>query len=373
MKQRRRDRLQRSRPGLVAANVILVLIAVLTPSDPPWTNKTRWREPGPGLKFGGVSQLLSEAPIISDTGELTLEVWLVPGFTPGIRPQEIISFYEPAVARRSLVLGQFPRGFILQGRADNPSGDPRNDEYIGIDEVGLVGPDQLTHLALTVTIGGTTLHVNGRPTALHLRETAAYKGDPFGGHLLIGSSNAGWHFWLGGMMGVAVYDRVLTEAELISHARRSGAAPDKALDHDASLLALYRFEEGGGRRTRSAVARGPDLTIPERMTRPTRKTFLSTHAVDEANVSLFMFDIVSNIAGFMPLAFLLAWKRGVKGVVVAVLAGFALSLFAELAQTQIVGRASSLVDLVCNTLGALLGGALAFGFAFALRFDPDPR
>ena len=172
-------------------------------------------------------------------------------------------------------------------------------------------------------------------------------------------------------MGVAVYDRVLSDAELLLHARRPGAAPNKALDHDASLLALYRFEEGGGRRTRSAVAGGPDLTIPERMTRPTRKTFLSTHAVDEANVPLFTFDVVSNIVGFMPLAFLLAWKRGMKGVAVAVLAGFALSLFAELAQTQIVGRSSSLVDLVANTLGALLGGTLAF--AFTPRFDPDSR
>lgn len=358
MKSRKRDPLQRHRAKLAALVVVLVSIALLTPGDPPWTNKAQWRDPGPGLRFGGISQLLSEQPIVSRTGELTLEVWLVPGFKPSVGNQEIISFYEEEVAKRPLLLGQFPRGFILHARADNPGGDPRDDEYIGIDEVGLTAPSQLRHLALTVSIEGTKLHVNGRATSLRLPETAAYPGDPFGGHLMIGSSNTGWRVWIGGMMGVAVYERVLPEAELVAHALDPRSVGSVALERDPSVLALYRFEEGQGRRTRSAVERGPDLTLPERLTRPTRRQFLSTHAFNVRENDFLKFDIWSNVLGFMPLAFLLAWKRGARGVAIALGVGIALSFSAELAQTQIVGRASSLVDLACNAIGALLGGLL---------------
>lgn len=361
------DRVERYRTRLVAGVIVAITIALLTPGDPPWINTVRWRDPGPGLQFPGIGQLSSDSPIVTQTGELTIEVWLVPDLAPSVGNQEIISFYEPEESARPLLLGQFPRGFLLHGHADNPGRDPRDDAYIGVEEVGLEDTDSVRHLALTVDGDGAVLHVNGRPTSLRLTKTVARPGEPFGGHLLIGSSNTGWRVWLGEMLGVAVYERVLGERELRAHALDPPPARNVALATDPSLLALYRLEEGGGRRVHSAVARGPDLVIPERLERPTRQRVLSTHAAEPGNFQLARFDIVSNVLGFVPLGFLIAWRRGVRGVALAAAIGIGLSLAAELAQTQIPGRASSLVDLASNGVGTLFGACLGWAVSVLTR------
>jgi hypothetical protein len=358
MNRRRRDWLQRYRLLLVALVVAAVGVGVLTPGRLPWANATRWRAPEPGLRFGGISQLLSDDPIVSLTGEMTLEVWLVPGFNPQVGNQEIISFYDDQKLR-PLLLGQFPRGFILRGREDNPTGDPRDDSYIGIHEVGLESSAALQHLAVTVDREGAKLHVNGRATSLHLPKTIAQSGEPFGGHLLIGSSNTGWRVWVGGMLGVAVYERVLDDAELRAHALQPARLRDEASKDDPSLLALYPFEEAEGRRTRSAAPRGPDLTFPKLMTRPTRRNFLSFYTGDPSDLAWIPLDVGVNIAMFMPLGFLIAWKQHRRGIALAVVIGFGLSLAIEILQSFIQGRSSSLIDLGSNSLGALAGAFAA--------------
>ena len=56
------------------------------------------------------------------------------------------------------------------------------------------------------------------------------------------------------------------------------------------------------------------------------------------------------------------WRPG-KAVLTAVLCGFAISLAIETAQVLLPSRVSSQTDVVCNTLGTLLG---ALGASVAL-------
>ena len=353
-----KDWLERNRVGLLVVVVAVTLVGVVTPSRPPWNNALRWRVPGPGVEFPDIGQALSERPIVSRTGELTVEVWLAPGFIPVEGNQEIISFYDEQMVR-PLLLGQFQRGFLLRGRADNPRGDPRRDSYIGIHEVGLSDARALQHLAVTVTAEGARLHVNGNGTRLTLPATIAREGEPFGGRLMLGSSNTGWRVWLGSMLGVAIYERVLAPAELRLHAEAAGHARAGELLRDPTLLALYRFEEGRGDRTHSAAAGGPDLTFPDRMTRPTRRNFLSNNSIDPRDRGWLRKDITLNILGFMPLGFVLAWKKPAHSIGLALAAGFAFSLSIEMVQALIPGRDSSLIDLASNSVGALVGALLS--------------
>jgi hypothetical protein len=351
---------------LIALLVVAMMLGLVSPGRLPWNNALRWRDPGPGVEFPDIGQALSERPILSRTGELTVELWLVPGFTSKPGNQEIVSFYDNQRVR-PLLLGQFSSGFILRGREDNPEGEPTKDRYLELADSGLPEPNALHHLAVTVGQAGARLHVNGHATSLTLPETVALPGVPFGGHLMLGNSSTGWRVWLGGVYGLAVYERVLDRAELLSHAADPALMPKRSLRTDPSVLALYRFEEGAGRRALSTVMKGPDLIFPDRMTRPTRPDFLSNNTADLRDREWLPSDILRNIVGFMPLGFLVAWRRGSRGVAVALAVGICFSLGVELTQSLLPGRDSSAVDLVSNSLGGLAGGLLAHALSLLSR------
>ncbi|WP_322031894.1 VanZ family protein [Paraburkholderia sp. J76] len=95
-----------------------------------------------------------------------------------------------------------------------------------------------------------------------------------------------------------------------------------------------------------------------------------------------VFDIVTNVLGYMPfgaLAVLAVWPRwrGVRAVLLAALAGTLLSGVMEAVQTWLPTRVASNLDLASNALGALLGALVAApatgallerGFLRRLRF-----
>jgi len=364
--RRRPDFVERNRIALLCVALAVILMGVLWPGHYPSQNGLRWRAPGPGLHFKSVSQALSETPILSLTGEMTIEVWLVPGFEPGAGNQEILSFVD-GESVRPLLLGQFPRGFILRGRADNPKGDPRLDRYLSVSRIGLTDAQGPSHLAITVNASGSVLHVNGRKSPLVLKDTVAWKGEPFGGKLMLGSSNTGWQFWKGGMLALAIYDRVLPQGELLEHSAGADLMRKKSFASDESLLALYLLEEGKGVRAHSEIASAPILKFPDLMTQPTRSTYLSLYPTHAGDQLWKPFDIVSNVIGFIPLGFIVAWKQRRSSIALALVIGFAFSLTIELIQPMIPGRDSSIVDLASNSTGALLGAATAWFIAKGLK------
>ena len=93
------------------------------------------------------------------------------------------------------------------------------------------------------------------------------------------------------------------------------------------------------------------------------------------------FDVAANVAGYVPLGFLLALsflRRGSlhrasttngAAVSVAVLAAAVLSLWMEALQTYLPSRVPSNVDFALNVAGALLGAVLAGGLELAGAID----
>jgi VanZ family protein len=80
------------------------------------------------------------------------------------------------------------------------------------------------------------------------------------------------------------------------------------------------------------------------------------------------FDVVVNLAGYVPFGFLAVaalrprW-RGVAAFVLAVASAALLSFLLEAAQSYLPARFASNLDLLCNAAGAALGAALGLAFA----------
>ena len=355
------------RPALWAVAAVILLAGTWpgTP-PPPAENQVEWRTPAPGLSFEGDSQSISEEPIWVLTGELTLELWIETLGHPQTGNQEIISFVDGPGAQRLLV-GRFPGGLFLRGRLDNPTGDPRRDRY-----VDLPIEDGVHHLAVTVGSDGAALYFDGRHSGVELPATRARAGERFGGRLLLGTSSTGSTRWRGAILAVAVHQRILDRDELAGHATiglplRSVEPPADPVSALPGILpltaspdvtALYLFDEGQGRRAANHVEGGADLILPERLAKPTISRFFARPAPRWTSGRWNPLDLVLNVAAFAPLGILIAWGRGPRGVVMAVLWGLTLSLAIELLQPWIPGRHSSLVDLVCNGVGSLLGGLI---------------
>jgi hypothetical protein len=93
------------------------------------------------------------------------------------------------------------------------------------------------------------------------------------------------------------------------------------------------------------------------------------------------FDVAANIAGYVPLGFLLALsflRRGSErftpttntaAITVAVLTAAVLSLWMETVQSYLPSRVASNVDFALNVAGALLGAVLAGGLEVAGAID----
>ncbi|MBE2263974.1 MAG: VanZ family protein [Burkholderiaceae bacterium] len=86
------------------------------------------------------------------------------------------------------------------------------------------------------------------------------------------------------------------------------------------------------------------------------------------------FDVISNLLGYAPLGFLLALavlrsRPQGQAVLLATLAGGALSFLMESLQTYLPGRVASNVDLALNLAGSWLGALAAFGLEKAGAID----
>ena len=94
--------------------------------------------------------------------------------------------------------------------------------------------------------------------------------------------------------------------------------------------------------------------------------------LQEINLRLFdtdAFDIVANIAGFVPVGIVLAKFGAVRAVMAAAL----LSMFAETSQLVMLFRWSSLVDVATNVLGAILGVIIAVRYNVKPQFRATRR
>jgi VanZ family protein len=169
--------------------------------------------------------------------------------------------------------------------------------------------------------------------------------------------------WLGEFHGLAIYSKELTPAEVSRHyAEWTSARPIK-LGVEDGTVARYTFSERAGREIHNGVVAGPNLQIPASFNVPHKPMLKS--AIEEFDPNrLYFNDVIVNIAGFIPLGIILCvyfsfTRPRFQAILLSTLVGTLLSFVIEVLQAYVPSRTSGTTDIITNTMGALIGAALA--------------
>jgi VanZ family protein len=320
----------------------LVLGAILTaglwPFVPP-KNQVSWAPDRNGLRFGerGIIYASGLRPPSSpaETDSCALEIWL--------QPEAAVVGFLAEFAGSNYYFSLFQDGFALRLNLHNQ----RN----------LGGPEYRRRVKNVFRPGEPVLIAissNGKTTNVFVDGALTQSIDfPLVARNLYGEFRS--RGWKGRLFGIATYKRALSPADVSLHreAWTSNGWPESSPGADA--LALYLFDERGGRVIHNRAGVGPDLYIPERYREPDRE-LLKT---DPPHLWEWR-DVLLNIAGFVPLGFLFyayfsSGRSPAFPALVTVLTGFAISLGIEVGQWFLPDRISDLVDIVTNTLGTIAG------------------
>ncbi|MGA8145119.1 MAG: VanZ family protein [Candidatus Acidiferrales bacterium] len=339
-------------PGLICAAVLCgILVAGLAPFGRP-RNAVTWLENRNGLHFGSYATILSSAPFQTaaspETPACSLEIWLQPGSTTAAN--SIVSFSTPENPLQ-LVVHQYHSTLIL--KRQNP-GDQHRTETIGVD--GVFRQIKPVFLAITSGPQRTSMFVDGTLAESFPR---VHFGNDCAGQLVVGTSPVGNDRWSGQLLGLAVYQRELTAAQVNQHFATWTTTGRPELSGIENVKALYLFDERSGNIAHNAIQPGIDLNIPKHYSLLHQK-FLEPFWKEYKPGRSYWWDVIENVVGFLPLGFFFCayWSsvRPIKHPALAtVVLGFAVSLTIEVLQSLIPIRASGTTDLFTNTLGTFLG------------------
>ena len=151
--------------------------------------------------------------------------------------------------------------------------------------------------------------------------------------------------------------------------RPKAALADTRIHKDRRLVAAYATAEVHSGLRRGGVPPMPIINLRV----PVLAMILAATAIPIAlrppqppewfPLSLDVYDVLANIAGFVPVGIVLAALGPLRAVTVAAL----LSLLAEAGQLVMLYRSPSLIDVATNVLGAVLGVIVA------VRYDLKPE
>jgi hypothetical protein len=328
---------------LLAVMTAILAYATLTPFNFLQRNRAEIR-PGGGIAFSGYSTAypLNPPRKLARVDSLTIVLRLETAMRGG---QGILLDYAASDRGVNLRIEQW-----------------RNDLLFS---VGTSGPRQRCYLALPDAMkpgeaftavffyDGRTLsgwQSRGKAQRATLPQGSRRNWDPEAS-LSLGSTVNGKFDWSGTLYSLAVYDRILTLDDLMSPGPDGGSS---------DALLRYEFTSGTQRVVRD-MGRQPvdDLVIPDRALAPRRELLASPsdywHApVDDS-------DVILNILVFVPYGYILAialrsvLRRPALSMVTAVLLVTAFSLSIETLQHFLPTRNSSLMDVISNSIGGVIG------------------
>jgi VanZ family protein len=347
---------------LCSVAIIAVLIATLWPFDFFLSNKVRWLPEANGIQFLGHGLVVSEAPLqaggIDADKSCSLEILVRPAGVKSFAHSTILNSYAPNSSTQLLV--QQWRDDLLVSRHFVDAQNNRVEEAEFYVEHVLQG-GKVVLLTMTSGPDGTVVYINGGQMKVFSRFSISRS--DCAGQIVMGTATINYSPWPGEVRGLAVYSKALAPAEVLRHFEewtdgRGVVSPDL---EDA--MARYAFAEGRGREIHNAVASRPDLEIPTRFEVP-RKPLLESPRKEMMEDDNYVHDILVNIAGFVPLGFVICaylecTRSQRQAIVYAILAAGILSFVIEVLQAYIPQRGSGVTDIITNTTGAALGAVLA--------------
>lgn len=351
----------KSRPASELATALLTILAImflagLWPFNFLPANNVAWLESRKGLEFGKNPIVLSRSALsFADPrwSSISLEIWLQP--TGNWQVNTFLSIYTPENPKQFRMM--YDHHLFLIRRNKRDAKGQWNDFAIGVDNA--VFPD--TPLFITITAGpkASSIYFNGKLAQVF--PDYILSGRDLSGQLIFGTSPF-WHeTWHGEWRGLAIYGQELSPADVLAHYQKWTEGRQTELAKELVPTVLYDFHEGTGDAIHDLAGAAPDLFIPKYYSVP-HKAILQWPWHDHPDRS-YVVDMAVNIAGFVPLGFLLSaflWSttRSQRPILAAILIGALVSLTIEILQAYIPQRTSGITDIITNTLGTAMGAVL---------------
>jgi VanZ family protein len=331
-----------------------ILVAGLWPFHRP-RNEVTWLGDHNGLRFGKHATVLSSGSLAmtssGDEASCSIEIWLQPSLMDA--SSTFLAFSTPENPLQ-FMLRQSEADLELQRESGNqPPQAPTTSLYV--DDV-FRGAKRVF---ITVTSGP-------QETSVYLDGTLAKTSRGFRlarndctGQLVVGDSPLESHNWSGQLWGLAIYSRELTAGQVFRHYETWAARGRPEISENERVVALYLFDEHGGRVVHNRVSSGIDLHIPERYL-IWHQIFLERPWQEFKPSRGYLKDVLINIAGFIPLGFFFcayfsSAPQVKRAALATIILGGTVSLTIEVLQAYLPTRYSGMTDLVTNTLGTCLG------------------
>jgi VanZ family protein len=350
------------RPSLGFIACLLLWIGLLVfglwPFDFLPGNKVRWVGNGPGIIFDHYGQVYSldrwslQPSHAQGPRKFSFEFWLTP--QAGYETFSAVFCVCTSKGRTDLMVAESGPDLVVVGHFRKRDGTSAL-HYLWYDGAAMTGERRF----LTMTSGpeGTVLYLDGKP--LQPDRYRDLLPENYSGQFFIGHSPSGEQGWRGIVLGLALYDRVLSAQEVAIHYR---LWQESDIDPLKNARALYTFEEEPGNVIRNrAAASSPDLLIPQTFTRFRPEWLDFPHPLKRSDIR----DAIVNIMGFIPFGFCLFLYLRItrdfspaRALWCAVLIGGLTSLAIEICQVFLPTRDSSALDLINNIIGSLAGSML---------------
>ena len=165
-------------------------------------------------------------------------------------------------------------------------------------------------------------------------------------------------------MGLAIYNRVLSSDQVFKNYEEWTGKAARSISADDGCLGSYSFTERKGTEVRNAMNATDTLTIPQMFKPVQRKTLYPLRSEFRLDLSSIQ-DITTNILGFIPFGFFfsalllkITRLRRLPAYLLIAILGTGLSFAIELIQAYLPTRDPSLVDVIMNSAGTILGAAV---------------
>jgi hypothetical protein len=339
---------------VICFSVLCVLLTLgLWPFHSP-KNEVTWLGRHNGLRFGTWSTVISSTSVpTTGEGEETsgsVEVWLQPRriWDKG----SFLAFCAPGNLRQFSLRQSEADLELLASVSDDLQ--PANSQRLHADNV-FRKPGQV-FVTITSGMDGTAVYTNG--VLATLAPQFRLSGKEFTGQLVLGDSPGQSDSWSGLLLGLAIYRRELTAAQVLRHYKTwtQGGQPDLSVDEGNT--ALYLFNEHAGNLVHNQAGLGVDLYIPEKY-EVLDKIFLEPFWKEFNMSRSYWQSALKNIVGFIPFGFCvypcLSAHKFRRAALATVILGTLVSLIIEVLQAYLPTRDSGTTDLFTNTLGTYIG------------------
>lgn len=347
-------------PILVLATVMIVLFFGLRPKNWPVTNNIDWLSSKKALCFQNPAiAYVDDVHLFANkdsSGDFTIQMGVSPKRLQkhGFRP---ILMMHGGVDSHQLTIWHWGASVIVMNGDDYDY----SRKWPRITAPDALAPGESSFITVTASDLGTRLFING----VLVKEDKTWKLNiPDAGkklRLILGNSVYGKHGWEGEIYGLALYAKAFTPERVKRQYDKWLRQKDFVFDSTDDLLLLYSFNDFEGHLVPDQTGRNQPLQLPLRPV-VLKRTFLSSPYHNFNPNKFFFVDAILNLVGFIPLgAVIYCWLQKTQSLPkryeVPVIVGFCffLSLSIEIFQVWIPDRASSLLDLALNTLGAWLG------------------